>query len=97
MAKVLVELKEASLLDLIGHQYIMAGEPHVANLTSLISSAIADGRMKLIARLKDGASEEELKKAKDVKAFLAKFDAEAKAPANNGNNGNNGGNNNQKN
>ena len=94
MAKVLVELKEGSLLDLIGKQYIMSGKPCVANISTLVESTIAKGDMKLIARLKEDASEEALAKAKDIKEFLAKFDAdkveEPKKPEENKGNTNSG-------
>lgn len=86
MAKLLVELKEGSLLDLIGKQYIMSGKPCVADSSNLVESMIAKGKMKLIARLKDEATAEELAKAKSIKEFVAKFDAdkveEPKKPAN---------------
>lgn len=93
MAKLLVELKEGSLLDLIGKQYIISGEPCIAKSSNLVDSMIAKGKMKLIARLKDDATEEELAKAKNIKEFVAKFDAdkveEPKKPAANGANGGN--------
>lgn len=88
MSKVLVELKDGSRLDLIGHQYIMSGEPQVVELSNLVSYEIAKGNMKLIARLKDGASQEDLKKAKNVDEFLKKFDANKKEQVNPNPNGN---------
>ena len=42
MAKLLVELKTASLLDLAGKQYVLSGKPQVVNSTPLINAAIAD-------------------------------------------------------
>ena len=92
MAKVLVELKEGSLLDLVAKQYIMSGEPCVAEASNLIDSMIAKGKMKLLARLKEDASAEELAKAKSIKEFLAKYNAdkveEPKVVNNNANNPN---------
>lgn len=85
MAKALVQLKEGSLLDLFGHQYIMSGEPCVAEVTSLVESVIAKGEMKMLASLKDDASNEELAKAKSVKDFLAKYDANKPAEKKDGN------------
>lgn len=87
MARALVQLKEGSLLDLFGHQYIMSGEPCVVEVTSLVESMIAKGGMKMIASLKDDASNEELAKAKDTKEFLAKFGADKVAEIKKDNNG----------
>lgn len=90
MVKLLVELKQGSLLDLMTNQYVISGEPHVIKPSGLYESAIAKGDMKLLATLKDEASEELLQKAKSVKEFIAKYDAnkaepEKKEGANNGN------------
>lgn len=89
MAKLLVELKEGSLLDLIGHQYIMSGKPQIAKASNLVDSSIARGDMKLLANLKDAADEAELEEAlkkNNLKAFLKKYkegEEEEKQPENN--------------
>lgn len=76
MAKLLVELKMGSLLDLVGHQYILSGKPQIAISSNLVDSSIAKGDMKLLATLKDDANEEALNEAlkkKDLKSFLKKY------------------------
>lgn len=87
MSKILINLKEGSLLDLIGHQYIMSGKPQVAESTGLIQMTISRGKAEVLAQLKDGASQEafdellrtnnkDVKKA--LKAFLKEYDVNAK-------------------
>lgn len=81
MAKILMELHTGSLLDLFGKQYIMSGKPAVAENTSLVNSTISAGKAKLIAQLKDDATQDLLDKYladNKLKEFIAKYDANAK-------------------
>lgn len=83
MAKILMELHEGSLLDLFGNQYIMSGKPAVAENTSLVNGAISAGKGKVMAQLKDEATQEILNKYLEedkLKDFIAKYDINAKAP-----------------
>lgn len=83
MAKILMELHEGSLLDLFGNQYIMSGKPAVAENTSLVNGAISAGKGKVLAQLKDEATQEILNKYLEedkLKDFIAKYDINAKAP-----------------
>ena len=83
MAKILMKLHEGSLLDLIGKQYIMSGKPTVAESTSLVNSTISAGKGKLLAQLKEEATQEILNKYLEenkLKDFIAKYDINAKAP-----------------
>lgn len=59
MSKILVKLHEGSLLDLFADkQYIMADRPRVVVSSSLVQSVIAKGKMTLLGKLKDDASDE---------------------------------------
>lgn len=59
MSKILVKLHEGSLLDLFANkQYIMADRPRVVVSSSLVQSVIAKGKMTLLGKLKDDASDE---------------------------------------
>lgn len=81
MAKILMELYEGSLLDLVGKQYIMSGKPAVAENTSLVNGVISSGKGKLLAQLKPEATQDLLEKylADDkLKDFIAKYDINAK-------------------
>ena len=83
MAKILMELHEGSLLDLFGNQYIMSGKPAVAENTSLVNGVISAGKGKILAQLKDEATQEILNKYLEedkLKDFIAKYDINAKAP-----------------
>lgn len=81
MSKILLNLKEGILLDLVGRQTIEAIRPQVAESTRLVQEVIAKGKATVLAQLKDGANQEALEKAYKnskseeaaVKAFLKEY------------------------
>jgi hypothetical protein len=85
MSKIFIKLKQNMLLDLFGKQTIISDRPQVVENTGLVNSHIAKNDIRLIASLKDTATDAEWVACRNaaaseeaaIKEFLAKYDVNA--------------------